>query len=138
MTRSFRQSEKHVFAMTKTVLESLVADRLAAIRSEIVDLAASDEGTSAERRINALALFDKWDALFSEWDIAQRALSSSEEPQAEYSEYKRATDAILDYLEKVGKPITRKELALALIERGFQRGKKTEWVIGQAINSFLY
>ena len=51
--------------MTKTVLESLVADGLEAIRAEIVDLAASDKGTAAERRSKAL------------------------EPQGEYSKYKR-------------------------------------------------
>jgi hypothetical protein len=105
--------------MARTVLESLVADQLQAIRAEIVDLAASDKGTSAERRNKAVVLFGKWDELFTEWDIAQRALSSSEEPQSEYS-------------------ITRNVLIKALADGGFRRGKdNVEWVIGQSINSFL-
>src|SRR6516225_7862287 len=87
--------------MAKAGLESLVADRLRAIRDEIVDLAASNEGTPGERRRKALALFD-------DLDVGQRMLANAQ-PQrivGGFTEDRDPSEAVVAYLEQRGKPAT--------------------------------
>jgi hypothetical protein len=102
--------------MARTVLESLVADRLEAIRAEIVDLAASGEGTPAERRKRAMALFEESDA-------GQRMLANLDKPvQGDYSEYDSPTDAIVAYLRRRKRPALENDIIDTILAGGYRGG----------------
>jgi hypothetical protein len=118
--------------MVKTTLEKLVADRLVAIRIEIIELAASNKGTPAARRKKCLELFDEMEA-------AKRMLANADKPSmGDFSEYAAPVDAIVAYLKRRREPTTEVEIIDSILEGGYRGGRESyRYNLDKAIKNLL-